>query len=67
MWSPRQPVTPTEIVRGFWRDMNSNDFTAAARNWLAPDFCCNLPQTGEVIRRPEGFARFNAAFPGAGE
>ena len=59
-------MTPTEIVRGFWQAMRDNDFTATAHRWLAPDYLGLWPQTAEVIRGPEGYARVNNAFPGKG-
>ena len=55
------------IVRGFWQAMRSNDFTAAADRWLAPDFIGTWPQTGEVINGPADYARVNNAFPGRGD
>ncbi|MBA4492090.1 nuclear transport factor 2 family protein [Paracoccus sp. S1E-3] len=60
-------MTPTEIVRGFWDAMRENDFTAAADRWLAPDYLGLWPQTGEVMRGPDAFARVNNAFPGQGD
>ena len=60
-------MTPTEIVRGFWAAMRGNDFTAAAHRWLAPDYLGLWPQTAEVIRGPDAYARVNNAFPGQGD
>lgn len=55
-----------EIVRAFWDAMNSNDFHAAAKRWLAPDYVGLWPQTGEVIRGPAQYGAVNSAFPGMG-
>ena len=59
-------MNSTDIVRAFWGAMRSNDFAAAARRWLAPDYVGLWPQTSEVIRGPERYARINEAFPGHG-
>ena len=50
-------MTPTEIVRGFWGAMRDNDFAATAHRWLAPDYLGLWPQTAEVIRGPDAYAR----------
>ena len=60
-------MTPTEIVRGFWGAMRDNDFAATAHRWLAPDYLGLWPQTAEVIRGPDAYARVNDAFPGKGD
>ena len=60
-------MTPTEIVRGFWDAMRVNDFDAAAHRWMSPDYVGLWPQTAEVIRGPESYARVNNAFPGKGD
>ncbi len=59
-------MNSTEIVRSFWDAMRSNDFSVAAHTWLAPDYLGLWPQTGEVIRGPDAYARVNDAFPGHG-
>ena len=60
-------MSPTEIVRGFWGAMRDNDFAATAHRWLAPDYLGLWPQTAEVIRGPDAYARVNDAFPGKGD
>lgn len=60
-------MTPTEIVRGFWAAMRSNDFDRAARDWLAADYIGLWPQSAELIRGPDAYAAVNNAFPGAGD
>ncbi|MEP5152194.1 nuclear transport factor 2 family protein [Planktotalea sp.] len=54
-----------EVVQAFWEGMNSNDFVATAR-LLSNDFECRMPQSGEVIKGPQNFAAFNAAYPAKG-
>lgn len=57
----------SDIVRSFWEAMRSNDFTAAAQRWFAPDYIGLWPQTAEVIRGPGDYARVNNLFPGRGD
>ncbi|MFV0292203.1 MAG: nuclear transport factor 2 family protein [Paracoccus sp. (in: a-proteobacteria)] len=59
-------MNSTDIVRGFWETMRSNDYARAAKDWLAPEFVGLWPQSGEVIRGRVEFAKVNAAFPGRG-
>lgn len=59
-------MTPTEVVQAFWRAMGTNDFAAAARDWLADDFVLDWPQSGERVRGPDAFAALDAAYPAHG-
>ncbi|MEZ5724975.1 MAG: nuclear transport factor 2 family protein [Paracoccaceae bacterium] len=59
-------MNSADIVRGFWDAMRSNDFDAAAARWLAPDYVGLWPQSGEVARGPDAFARMNNVFPDQG-
>ncbi len=54
-----------QVVREFWRVMNSNDFEAASR-CLTDDFRLHWPQSGEVVEGRSDFAAMNSAYPAAG-
>ena len=54
-----------EVVAEFWRLMGSNDFTAVGAV-LAPDFVLEWPQSRELVRGAENFARMNAEYPAHG-
>lgn len=58
-------MEPKEVVRRFWRAMETNDFFAAAA-WLAEDFVLTWPQSGEVIRGRAAFGEINTAYPAEG-
>ncbi len=51
-----------ETVLGFWEAMRSNDFYRASE-WLAEDFEGYWPQSSELIRGRENFARVNSHYP----
>ncbi len=53
------------VVRGFWKAMASNDFSAASR-CLTDDFRLQWPQSDEMIEGREAFAGLNAAYPASG-
>jgi ketosteroid isomerase-like protein len=55
----------SETVRQFWRLMATNDFQSVAEV-LSPDFVVEWPQSSEVIRGPERFARMNSEYPSHG-
>ncbi len=57
------PLSPSDVVRGFWTMMNTNEFQTVADTWLCPDFECRFPQSGEVIEGAQTFADFNAEYP----
>jgi ketosteroid isomerase-like protein len=59
------PATPAEIVREFWRLMETNDFHAVAAV-LASEFVLEWPQSNERIRGAERFARVNREYPAHG-
>jgi hypothetical protein len=58
-------MTPEEVVRAYWEDMGSNNFSRAAL-WFADAFRLNWPQSQEVIEGREDFATLNAAYPAEG-
>lgn len=58
-------MIPSEVVRGYWKDMASNDFALAAR-WFTDDFRLYWPQSREVVEGREDFAALNAAYPSDG-
>src|SRR5215471_8410822 len=53
------------VVREFWRLMATNDFPSVAAV-LAQDFVLEWPQTKELIRGAERFARMNEEYPAHG-
>lgn len=57
--------TAENIVREFWRLMATNDF-ASVKQVLAENFVLEWPQTNELIRGPENFARMNSEYPAQG-
>ena len=64
--SPREKYPPAiDVVRDFWRLMNTNDFGRVAEV-LSEKFVLEWPQSRERIRGAERFARMNAEYPGAG-
>jgi len=58
-------MTPRQVVESFWESMRTNDFHAAGR-WLADDFACHWPQSGEVICGRDNFAELNSHYPAKG-
>lgn len=54
-----------QIVLDFWERMRSNDFYFAAE-LLAPEFEGIWPQSAELIRGRENFAKVNSAYPAEG-
>jgi ketosteroid isomerase-like protein len=54
--------TAENTVREFWRLMATNDF-ASIKHVLAETFVLEWPQTNELIRGPENFARMNSEYP----
>ena len=57
--------TAENTVREFWRLMATNDF-ASVKQVLAETFVLEWPQTNELIRGPENFARMNSEYPAQG-
>ena len=57
--------TAENTVREFWRLMATNDF-ASVKQVLAEAFVLEWPQTNELIRGPENFARMNSEYPSQG-
>ena len=53
--------TAENTVREFWRLMATNDF-ASVKQVLAETFVLEWPQTNELIRGPENFARMNSDY-----
>lgn len=58
-------MTPRQVVESFWESMRTNDFHAAGR-WLADDFVCHWPQSGEEICGRDNFAELNSHYPAKG-
>ena len=58
-------IKPQDVVLAFWQCMHSNDFLAAS-DWLAEEFECFLPQSGETIRCGWDYAMINIHFPSFG-
>ncbi|MEO0361865.1 MAG: nuclear transport factor 2 family protein [Pseudomonadota bacterium] len=58
-------AAPKEVVRAFWRAMETNDFAHAA-TFLSEDFVLRWPQSKETIRGRADFAALNAAYPANG-
>jgi ketosteroid isomerase-like protein len=54
-----------ETVHQFWRLMATNDFQSVTEV-LSPDFVLEWPQSSEIIRGPERFARMNSEYPSHG-
>jgi ketosteroid isomerase-like protein len=57
--------TAENTVREFWRLMATNEF-ASLKQVLAETFVLEWPQTNELIRGPENFARMNSEYPSQG-
>lgn len=53
------------LVREFWRLMATNDFQSVA-SVLAPEFVVEWPQSNELIRGAERYARLNSEYPASG-
>lgn len=62
---PAPDSPPAEIIRGYWRAMNSNDFDHAAQ-WLSEDIRVIWPQSREVIEGRAAFSALNDAYPAQG-
>lgn len=58
-------MTEKEIVKAYWKAMESNDFAKAAE-WLSEDYECLWPQTSELVRGREDFIAVNKNYPAAG-
>jgi len=58
-------TSTVEVVREFWRLMQSNDFHSVAAV-LASEFVLEWPQSKERIRGAERFARMNHEYPAHG-
>ena len=58
--------TAEDIVREFWRRMATNEF-ASVKDILAETFVLEWPQSNELIRGPENFARMNSEYPAHGK
>ena len=58
-------ISSVDVVREFWRLMQSNDFKSVA-TVLASDFVLEWPQSNERIRGAERFARLNQDYPAHG-
>lgn len=54
-----------QVVLEFWDRMRSNDFYAAA-DLLSEDYVGYWPQSAEVIRGRDNFAKINTAYPANG-
>lgn len=54
-----------QVVLGFWKAMQSNDFKAAS-HWLSSNYVCTWPQSNEVIRGPNNFVAINEYYPADG-
>ena len=54
-----------DTVNQFWRLMASNDFQSVTAV-LSPGFVCEWPQSSEIIRGPQSFARMNSEYPAQG-
>ena len=59
------PPSAIEVVREFWRLMQSNDFHSVSAV-LAREFVLEWPQSKERIRGAERFARVNREYPAHG-
>jgi ketosteroid isomerase-like protein len=57
--------TAESTVREFWRLMATNDF-ASVKQVLDNGFVLEWPQSNELIRGPENFARMNSEYPAKG-
>jgi ketosteroid isomerase-like protein len=57
--------TAENTVREFWRLMATNDF-ASVKQVLDNGFVLEWPQSNELIRGPEKFARMNSEYPAQG-
>jgi ketosteroid isomerase-like protein len=58
-------LSAIEIIREFYRRMNSNDFQAAAE-LLSEDYILDWVQSGERIRGRENFVAVNVEYPASG-
>jgi hypothetical protein len=58
-------LDPIELVREFWRRMDSNDFTTVT-GLLDDTFIADWPQSNERIRGGSNFARMNQEYPSHG-
>jgi ketosteroid isomerase-like protein len=58
-------ISAVDVVREFWRLMQSNDFHSVAAV-LASEFVLEWPQSKERIRGGERFARMNHEYPAHG-
>ena len=59
------PAIAVDVVREFWRLMQSNDFHSVS-SVLASEFVLEWPQSRERIRGAERFARMNCEYPAHG-
>ncbi len=58
-------MRPLEVLEEFFRQMNTNDFTAAAE-MLSGDYVLEWPQSRERIRGRDNFAAVNQEYPAKG-
>lgn len=58
-------MIPKDVVKQFWKAMQTNDFTAAS-NYLSADYELIWPQSSERIVGPEKFAMVNKHYPANG-
>ncbi len=58
-------LTPSQTVDRYWELMRSNDFHSVGEV-LHDDFTCAWPQSHELIRGAERFARLNEEYPADG-
>ncbi len=54
-----------EVVKAFWKSMESNDFYRASER-LSEDFECYWPQSSELIIGRANFAAINTNYPTKG-
>ncbi len=56
------PETALEIVRQFWKTMQTNDYHAAGE-YLGDEYLLEWPQSKERLRGRANFAQMNAEYP----
>ena len=58
-------MSPAEVVKTFWDEMNTNNFRAVGR-LLSDDYVLEYPQSGETFVGRGNFARINETYPANG-
>ena len=58
-------MNAVQVVEQFWALMSTNDFKAVG-TVLSDDFILQWPQSGELIRGRDNFARVNEEYPSHG-